>query len=238
MSKTKYLKRKPKHRRKTKRGGAAARRKRGITFIPTIITADAITQYFNDTTSTYPYLIEIPTFELTDITVPPFEQRRREINRETSLDMYYYTEPPYFYKKCVFNFENISEPEYQQLIKAFLNELRFNIQAVTLIDTCGFKTSTPNGYHFSVNQVDKTVTFVLRLGYIDLSKTKPIVDEDLPSLKQIDLCLHTHQLQHGDMAKRNIKKMNDGTFLIYDWGEAETVGVGGISNQSLRPVIN
>lgn len=236
MSKTKYLKRKTKNKRKTKRGGA--RRKRGITYIPTIITADAIMQFFNDTTSQYPYLIEIPTFELTDITVSPFEERKRDINRDTTLDMYYYTEPPYFYKKCMFNFENISEPEYQQLIKAFLNELRFNIQAVTLIDTCGFKTSTPNGYHFSVNPLDKTVTFVLRLGYIDLSTTMPIVDEDLPSLKRIDSCLHEHQLQHGDMAKRNIKKMNDGTFLIYDWGEAEKVGVGGISNQSLRPVIN
>ena len=195
-------------------------------------------QFFNDTKSQYPYLIEFPTFEMTDITVPPFEERKRDINRDTTLDMYYYTEQPYFYKKCMFNFEKISEPEYQQLIKAFLNELRFNIQAVTLMDTCGFETSTPNGYHFSVNSLDNTVTFVLRLGYIDLSTTMPIVDEDLPSLKRIDSCLHEHQLQHGDMAKRNIKKRKNGKILIYDWGEAEQVGVGGISNQSLRPVIN
>ena len=135
----------------------------------------------------------------------------------------------------VFDVTNVGIHDCDHQIVLFLNELQINSIASKLMDQCSFITPIPSGYHFSVTP-EGIVTFIIRMQYVDLSKTSDVTHEDFPQIKRITDCLSKNgKIHHGDLANRNVKKMNDGRILIYDWGEASYVSEqGGLNNADLQ----
>ncbi len=135
----------------------------------------------------------------------------------------------------MFDVTDVGQFDCQHQIVLFLNEIQINNKASQLMRQCSFITPTPNGYHFSVTP-EGIVTFIIRMEYVNLSNTSDVTEEDFPAIKNITECLSIHgHIHHGDLANRNVKKMNDGQILIYDWGEASYVSEkGGVNNVSLK----
>ena len=219
--------------KRIKRGGAAAenvassssassssaplpgRKSRGIKEVVKVTIEDklsSITKVFHTRLSEEPLPENIEYFQISDIRIPVNDTKPKTktiytnaSGNQISLYINFYEQPPYFYKKMVFDVTNVGIHDCDHQIVLFLNELQINSIASKLMDQCSFITPIPSGYHFSVTP-EGIVTFIIRMQYVDLSKTSDVTHEDFPQIKRITDCLSKNgKIHHGDLANRNVR---------------------------------
>jgi len=190
-------------RRKTKKGGAASqntkpasqntktpRKSRGIKLVPVSVDdkLSSIREVFHRRLSEDPLPKNIKQFEISEITIPITFSKLKTIwtnasGNNVSLSIDFYEQPPYFYKKIMFDVTDVGIHECTHQIVLFLNEIQINSKASQLMDQCSFITPIPNGYYFSVTP-EGIVTFIIRMEYVNLSNTSDVTKEDFPAIKK------------------------------------------------------